>query len=171
MTPGEPVAVIVDSSRIWVWVDLQRSDLDVIDKGDPIELSLVEQPERTAGGYVDYISPQLDQETQTLKARVVLDNPPEGFHLGSFVNARVTNGSGATAPAVPEKSVQFVEGQTVVYVREGEGYRRTSVILGAPVGNGQVIANGVKAGSQVVVNGVEQLKSLDLSDKIGGHSH
>ena len=171
VTPGEPVAVVVDSSRVWVWVDLQRSDLDVIDKGDPIELSLVEKPERAAGGYVDYISPQLDQETQTLKARVVLDNPPEGFHLGSFVNARVTNGSGATAPAVPEQSVQFVEGQTVVYVREGEGYRRTSVILGAPVGNGQVIANGVKAGSQVVVNGVEQLKSLDLSDKIGGHSH
>ena len=62
-------------------------------------------------------------------------------------------------------------GGLATYVREGEGYRRTSVILGAPVGDGQVIANGVKVGSQVVVDGVEQLKSLDLSDKIGGHSH
>jgi hypothetical protein len=34
-----------------------------------------------------------------------------------------------------------------------------------------VVARGVKLGEQVVVNNVEQLKALDLSDTIGGHSH
>ena len=171
ITPGEPIAVVIDSSTVWVWVDLQRSDLDLIDKGDPIELSLVERPDRAARGYVDYIAPQLDEKTQTLRARVVLTDPPQGFRLGGFVNARVSNGSGDSAPAIPQQSVQFVEGQNVVYVREGEGYRRTPVTLGASVGDDLVTATGVKIGDLVVVNGVEQLKSLDLSDKIGGHSH
>jgi RND family efflux transporter MFP subunit len=171
VTPSEPIAVVVDFSTVWVWVDLQRSDLDLIDKGDPIELSLVERPDRTARGDVDYIAPQLDEKTQTLRARVVLADPPQGFQLGAFVNARVSNGSSDSAPAVPQQSVQFVEGQNVVYVREGEGYRRTPVTLGASVGDALVAVTGVKIGDQVVINGVEQLKSLDLSDKIGGHSH
>lgn len=171
VTPGVPLAVVVDSSQVWVWLDLQRSDLAIIDKGDPIELSLVEQPERTARGSLDYISPQLDQKTQTLRARVVLKNPPEGYRLGTFVNARVSDGSGMASPAVPEQAVQFVEGQTVVYVREGEGYQRTPVVLGSPVGHNMVAVEGPKVGSQVVVDGVEQLKSLDLAHKIGGHSH
>ena len=165
------MAVVVDSSTVWVWVDLQRSDLDLIDKGDPIELSLVDRPNRTARGYVDYIAPQLDQKTQTLRARVMLTDPPQGFRLGAFVNARVSDGSSDSPTAIPQQSVQFVEGQTVVYVREGEGYRRTPVTLGASVANDHVGATGVKVGDQVVVNGVEQLKSLDLSDQIGGHGH
>ena len=165
------MAVVVDSSTVWVWVDLQRSDLDLIDKGDPIELSLVDRPNRTARGYVDYIAPQLDQKTQTLRARVMLTDPPQGFRLGAFVNARVSDGSSDSTTAIPQQSVQFVEGQTVVYVREGEGYRRTPVTLGASVANDLVGATGVKVGDQVVVNGVEQLKSLDLSDQIGGHGH
>jgi RND family efflux transporter MFP subunit len=171
VSPGEPVAVIVDSSRVWVWVDLQRSDLEVVEKGDPMEISLVEQPEQMAEGYLDYISPQLDKVSQTLKARVVLTDPPKGFRLGSFVNAKVTNGTGDSAPAIPQTSVQFVEGVTVVYRREKQGYRRTTVTLGAPVGDSLVVAKGVRVGDEVVLEGVEQLKSLDLADQIGGHQH
>ncbi|MFA5508448.1 MAG: efflux RND transporter periplasmic adaptor subunit [Vulcanimicrobiota bacterium] len=171
ISPGEAVAKVVDSSKVWVWVDLQRSDLDFIDQGDPMELSLVKQPGQTARGYIDYISPQINQETQTLRARVVLTDPPQGFQLGSFVNARVSNGTGNSLPAVPQEAVQFVEGVTVVYIREQEGYKRTPVDLGASVGENLVVAHGVEVGDQVVVNSVEQLKALDLSDTIGGHSH
>jgi RND family efflux transporter MFP subunit len=171
ITPGEPVAVVVDSSRVWAWVDLQRSDLMIIEQGDPLELSLVDQPDKKAKGYLDYISPQLDEKSQTLRGRVVLTDPPQGFRLGAFVNAFVTNGSGDSSPAIPKASVQFVEGQTVVYVHEKDVYKRIPVSLGASVGENLVVASGVNVGDLVVVNNVAQLKSLDLSDKIGGHSH
>lgn len=171
VTPGKPLAVVVDASQLWAWVDLQRSDLSVVGQGDPLTLSLVDQPDKIAQGYLDYISPQIEEKTQTLRGRVVLTEPPQGFQLGAFVNVIVTDGAKGSATAIPQKAVQFVEGQTVVYVREGEGYQRTSVSLGASVGDELVVAYGVKVGQVIVVGSVEQLKSLDLSDTIGGHSH
>ena len=171
VAPGTSVAVIVDSSRVWVWVDLQRRDLALIDEGDPVELSLVNKPEIVEKGFIDYIAPTVDQQTQTVKVRIVLTNPGEEFRLGSFVNARVSSGETKQFPAVPEKSVQFVEGKTVVYIQKDGGFQRTEVKLGSPVGDGLVVAEGLEIGSKVVVTGVEQLKSLDLSGTIGGHSH
>lgn len=171
VSPGKPIALIVDSSKVWVWVDLQRSDLGIIDRGDPIELSLVNNPSLRKKGFLDYIAPAVDEKTQTVKARVVLKDPGKNFRLGSFVNARVSNGERETVPAISQTAVQFVEGQTVVYVREKAGFKRTPVVLGSSVGDGLVAAEGLNIGTEVVVQGAEQLKSLDLSDKIGGHSH
>lgn len=171
VSPGGVIALIVDPSKVWVWVELQRSDLEVIDRGDPIELSMVENPAVTEKGFLDYLAPEVDEKTQTVRARVVLRNPRKEFRLGSFVNARVSNGEGKKLPSVPSKSVQSVEGKTIVYVREGTGFRRTPVVLGSSTGEGLVVAMGLKLGDEVVVDGAEQLKSLDLSENIGGHSH
>ena len=171
VTPGKPLAVIIDASKVWVWVDLQRSDLAFIDHGAPIELSLVDKPGLIEKGTLDYLAPKLDEKTQTIKARVVLTDPRKEFRLGSFVNARVSDQKGQKFPAIPQPAVQFVDGKTVVYVQEEGGYRRTPVTLGSAIGEDLVTAEGLELGSKIVVEGVEQLKSLDLADKIGGHGH
>ena len=91
---GEQVAVIVDASTVWAWVNLQRSDLGLLDEGAAIELSLVDKPELIEKGLLDYLAPEVDEKTQTIRARVVLANPGKEFRLGSFVNARVTSTQG-----------------------------------------------------------------------------
>lgn len=170
---GAPIAVVVDTSKVWAWIDLQRSDMESVGLGDVVEVSLVEKPGVTERGTLDYVSPQLNKESQTLRARVSLPGGTK-FPIGSFVNARLESGAVGQASnslAVPQGAVQMVEGQTVVYLVQGDGYRRTPVVLGPPVGEDQVTVSGLKAGEMVVVQGVEQLKSLDLADSIGGHSH
>ena len=171
VSPGTKIAVVIDNQNLWAWVELQPDDLQVIDKGDPIELSLADKPEETVKGYLDFVSPQKDEKTQTIKARVKLKNAPKEYRLGSFVNAKISNGSAELSPAVPQKAIQFVEGQTVVYTREKVGFKRVLVELGPPISDELVSVSGLSVGRQVVVKGAEQLKSLDLSDKIGGHSH
>lgn len=172
VSPGASVATVVDTSKVWVWIDLQRSDLEIIKVGSPLRLSLVENPEVTQDGRLDYLSPQLEETTQTVRARVVLSEPGEAFRLGSFVNARVGQGEGGSTPTVPQSAIQFVEGQTVVYLREHDNeFVRTPVKLGLAVGDSKVGVSGLKEGDQVVVAGAERLKSLDLSEEIGGHSH
>ena len=171
VTPGQPLAVIIDASNVWVWVDLQRSDLAFIGHGAPIELSLVDQPDLIEKGRLDYLAPKVDEKTQTVKARVVLTDPRKEFRLGSFVNARLSGQKGQKFPAIPQRAIQFVEGKTVIYVQEESGYRRTPVTPGSSIGEDLVTAEGLEVGSKIVVEGVEQLKSLDLADKIGGHNH
>lgn len=167
---GEKIALVVNSDTVWVWLDLQRADLGFIEPGDPITLSLSSQSRKTTQGNIDYISPELSTKTQTYRARVVLENAPEDFSLGSFVEARLQNGSGKTQPAIPEKAIQFVEGKTVVYIETPGGFERTPVTVG-PAVNDLVTVVGLEVGQKVAVEGVEQLKSLDLADTVGGHSH
>ena len=172
VSPGASVATVVDTSKVWVWIDLQRSDLEFIKVGSPIRLSLVENPGVTQDGQLDYLAPQLEETTQTVRARVVLVNPSQAFRLGSYVNAQVSEGTGVSTPVVPQSAVQFVEGQTVIYRAEHDDeFVRTPVKLGAPVSETLVSVEGLKEGDRVVTKGAEQLKSLDLSDEIGGHSH
>ena len=172
VSPGASVATVVDTSKVWVWIDLQRSDLEFIKVGSPISLSLVENPAVTQDGKLDYLAPQLEETTQTVRARVVLINPSQAFRLGSYVNAQVSEGTGISTPVVPQSAVQFVEGQTVIYRAEHDDeFVRTPVKLGAPVSETLVSVEGLKEGDRVVTKGAEQLKSLDLSDEIGGHSH
>jgi multidrug efflux pump subunit AcrA (membrane-fusion protein) len=171
VTPGTTVATVVDTSKLWVWVDLQRSDLELVKVGAPIQLSLVDRPDVTQDGLLDYLAPQLEETTQTVQARVVLRNPSKAFRLGSFVNAIVSESEKLSTPAVPQSAVQFVEGQTVVYLQTQHGFVRTPVTLGAPVSDTNVSVSGLRVGDKIVVRGAEQLKAMDLSDEIGGHSH
>lgn len=168
---GQSVASVVDTAKLWVLVDLQRSDLDLVKVGDSISLSLVEQPEVTQSGKLDYLAPQLEESTQTVEARVVLNNPDSRFRLGSFVNARVSAGASVSSPAVPQEAVQFVRGETVVYLRDEHGFERKPVTLGPAADSTRVCVTGVKVGDRIVVRGAEQLKSMDLAEDIGGHSH
>lgn len=171
VSPGSQIALIVETQKVWAWIDLQQEDLNIVDKGDPIELSLVDKPQETVKGRLDFLSPRKDEKSQTVKARVVLTDPPKGFRLGTFVHAKIVNGHGDVSPALPQKSVQFVKGETVVYVREPGGFRRVSVKLGSPINENLVSVTGLKIGSEIVVTGAEQLKSMDLSNEIGGHGH
>ena len=168
---GTAIAVVVDSSKVWVWLDLQRADLPSVEKGSPITLSLLEGSDKKVQAYLDYIAPELDEGSQTLKARATLVDPPSDFRIGSFVNAHLEAGGGQAKPAIPQKAVQVVKGQTVVYLQEGNAYRRTPVKLGEALDKDLVSVEGLEVGKRVVVEGVEQLKALDLKSKIGGHSH
>ena len=172
VSPGDPIAVVVDISTVWVWVELRRDDLEQVGQGDTVEVSLEKQPQASVNGVIDYISPRIDPESQTLRTRIILTDPPPQFRVGSFVNARVSSSSGTTVPAIPPKAVQMVEGKTVVYVEDGEVFRRVAVTLGGEVTPDLVaVSQGLSVGDKVVVKGAEQLKAIDLAETIGGHSH
>lgn len=168
--PGTPVAIVVDSSVVWVWIELQKPDLKLVSKGSPVALTLVEDPSEKISGKIDFIVPQVDAETQTTKARVVLRDPPKSFRLGTFVNAVIATKDGGPIASVPRSAVQVVEGESIVYIVEKDGFRRHPVSLGA-IKEDRVAVRGLSPESQVVTKGSQALKSLDLSGSIGGHSH
>lgn len=171
VAPGAPVASIVDASKIWVWLHLQRSDLQRISPGTAVELSLVQENRVAIRGTIDYLAPRVDEKSQTVPARVVLSNPPPEFRLGSFVEARIPTAPDQKVATLPRSAIQLVEGQTVVYVVEGEGFRRTPVELGPEMESDRVVVKNLKFGTSVAARGAEQLKSLDLAGTIGGHQH
>lgn len=169
VSAGDTVAMLVDSSEVWVWIDLARADLAVVDVGDEVSVSLLSDPKVVAKGEISHIDAQVDADTQTVRARVALREPGGRFRVGSFVNASLQGGD-SSRPTLPQSAVQEVEGQKVIYRVDGAGYRRTPVQIVAS-GPDTVTVEGLPEGSQVVVKGASDLKAMDLSETIGGHHH
>lgn len=169
VSPGDTIAVLIDPSEVWVWIDLVRADLASVQVGDEVTVSLTSDPKVTASGEISYIDARVDSESQTVRAKVSLREPGGKFRVGSFVNASI-GGESTGGTTLPQAAIVEVEGQKVVYRVDAKGYRRTVVeVVGE---NGDAVnVTGLPTGSQVVVKGASDLKSIDLSSSIGGHSH
>jgi RND family efflux transporter MFP subunit len=170
VSAGETIAVLVDPSQVWVWIDLQRADLAHLNVGDPVTVQLASDPSVQASGEISHIDAQVSAQTQTVRARVTLRSSGAGrLRVGSFVNAHLRAGQDRE-PLIPSQAVVEVEGQTVVYRVDGEGFRRSPVEVVFSDGD-SVAVRGLPEGSQVVIQGASDLKSIDLAGTIGGHHH
>jgi RND family efflux transporter MFP subunit len=170
VSAGETIAVLVDPSQVWVWIDLQRADLAHLNVGDPVTVQLASDPSVQASGEISHIGAQVSAQTQTVRARVTLRSSGAGrLRVGSFVNAHLRAGQDRE-PLIPSQAVVEVEGQTVVYRVDGEGFRRSPVEVVFSDGD-SVAVRGLPEGSQVVIQGASDLKSIDLAGTIGGHHH
>ena len=108
---------------------------------------------------INFISPQVDDTTQSVLAKAPLD-AGQGFRTEQFVRAQVVwrQEPGLTIPAV---SVTRINGQYFAFVAEpkdnGFVARQRSVKLGPLLGNDYVVVSGLQAGDRLIVSGVQKV--------------
>jgi Cu(I)/Ag(I) efflux system membrane fusion protein len=89
VTTGDALFTIADLSRVWVVIDIYERELAWVRFGQPVELRLESQPGRAFVGVVGFLEPVLDEETRTVRARVMLRNDEGHFKPGMFLEALV----------------------------------------------------------------------------------
>jgi len=114
-----------------------------------------------ASSRITFISPQVDNSTQTVLAKAQIANSNDSLRTAQFIRARVIWGS-RDEPVVPVVAVSRIGGLYFAFVAEPDqkgGYvvRQKPLQVGQIVGNDYVILNGVKAGDKVVVSGTQFL--------------
>jgi RND family efflux transporter MFP subunit len=142
--------------EVYVQVPIERSH--DIKRGLRVRL-LDTQGKAEAETIIDFVSPQVDDRTQSIlaKAQVPTD---KGFRNDQFVRAQVIwrEEPGLTIPAV---AVTRINGQYFAFVAEpaAKGFvaHQRSVKLGDLVGNDYVVVGGLKAGDRLIVSGVQKI--------------
>ncbi len=113
-----------------------------------------------AGSRVTFIAPQVDDATQSVLVKAVIDNPDGNLRTEQFVRARVVWGA-RTGPVIPALAVVRVGGQTFAFVVEGRDgslvARQRPIRVGELVGNDYVVLDGLKPGERIVVSGIQRL--------------
>jgi RND family efflux transporter MFP subunit len=109
---------------------------------------------------VTFISPQTDQETQTVLIKAAVEG--EGaLRPAQFIRARVVWGT-REAPLVPVLSVSRISGLFFAFVAEGKDgalvAKQRPVKVGEIVGNDYVVVEGIKPGDRVIVSGTQFLR-------------
>lgn len=109
---------------------------------------------------IDFVSPQVDEATQTVLAKAPIPEKTE-FRTEQQVRARVV-WSEAPGLRVPVVAVSRVGGRSFAYVAEtGEGgtvARERTVRLGPIVGNDYVLLDGLAPGDRLIVSGVQKVR-------------
>jgi RND family efflux transporter MFP subunit len=114
-----------------------------------------------ASSRVTFISPQVDNSTQTILVKATIANANDKLRNAQFIRARVIWGSDEK-PVVPVVAVSRIGGLYFAFVAEPDqkgGYvvRQKPLQVGQIVGNNYVILDGVKPGDKVVVGGTQFL--------------
>jgi RND family efflux transporter MFP subunit len=114
-----------------------------------------------ASSRITFISPQVDNTTQTVLAKALIANSNDSLRTAQFIRARVVWGSDQK-PVVPVVAVSRIGGVYFAFVAEPDqkgGYvvHQKPLQVGQIVGNDYVVLDGVKAGDKVVVSGTQFL--------------
>jgi RND family efflux transporter MFP subunit len=114
-----------------------------------------------ASSRITFISPQVDNTTQTVLAKAQIPNAQDTLRTAQFIRARVIWGS-QNRPVVPVVAVSRIGGLYFVFVAESDqkgGYvvHQKPLQLGQIIGNDYVVLDGISPGDKVVVSGTQFL--------------
>lgn len=113
-------------------------------------------------GEVTSVAGVIDPETRSATLRAHIPAGP-GIVSGRALPATLLAPAPAGAIAAPAAAVTSVAGRPTVFVRTGEGAAIRAVETGDTADGRTVILSGLKAGDQVAVGGISELKSLAMA--------
>lgn len=153
VTPDTELYTIVDLSRVWVFAEVYESDIASVRVGQPVRVSPAYAEGAPIVGRVNYIQPEVDPTTRTLKVRLELPNPGTRLKPEMFVNAEFDVGGGAQL-TVPVDALLDSGAEQTLFVDRGNGYLEPRrVRAGGRLGDRVIILDGVSAGERVVASG------------------
>lgn len=165
----EPIFEVADLSKVWVEIPVPQQEMKSLKRGNVVRVQLPCEPETYKAELV-YVSPFVEQASITGKAIAELRNEREIHCPGSYVKVFIDAAAPETALLVPKKSIQEIEGEKVVFVREGDLFTKRIVELGAEDSTHVEVVEGLTKGEQVAADGSFLLKA-DLGKYSVEHEH
>lgn len=114
-----------------------------------------------ASSRITFISPQVDNTTQTVLAKAQIANSNDSLRTAQFIRARVIWGSDER-PLIPVVAVSRIGNLYFAFVAEPDqkgGYvvHQKPLQIGQIIANDYVVLNGIAPGDKVVVSGTQFL--------------
>jgi RND family efflux transporter MFP subunit len=114
-----------------------------------------------ADSRISFISPQVDNTTQTVLVKARIANGHDTLRQLQFVRARVIFGTHRN-PQVPILAVSRLAGQYFAFVAEPQNggafvARQKPLKIGQTVGNDYEVQDGIKTGDKVIISGTQFL--------------
>ncbi|WP_424540151.1 efflux RND transporter periplasmic adaptor subunit [Shewanella fodinae] len=154
LQPATEILSMVDLNKVWVIADVFENEQSWLAVGQPAEVSVPAMGIKGLQGKIDYIYPELDPVTRSLRVRVVLSN--KGSHLRPNTLAKVSlfGGANENALVIPQEALIQTGKENRVIVKAADNSfvaRRVDVGM---MSRGMVqILNGLSDGENVVISG------------------
>ena len=146
------------SLEAYVYVPIERSSqlklnlpLQIVDSSGKVQ----------ADTRISFISPQVDNTTQTVLVKAPIANGNDALRQSQFIRARLIWGTHQN-PQVPILAVSRLAGQYFAFVAEPQNggafvAKQRPLTIGETVGNNYEVRSGIKPGDKVIVSGTQFL--------------
>jgi Cu(I)/Ag(I) efflux system membrane fusion protein len=154
VTPGMVAMTITGLGSLWVIAEVPESQAGWLRVGATAEIRFPSLPGEIVGGRVDYVYPELDMETRTVRARITLERPPAAVRPNMLASVNLAGEVGEEVVNVPRSALIRSGQEDRVVVALGEGrFIARKVTAGEESGERVAIRDGLAAGELVVVSG------------------
>ncbi|MBV5317879.1 MAG: efflux RND transporter periplasmic adaptor subunit [Desulfobulbaceae bacterium] len=159
--PGEELFQIADLSRVWILADIHEYEIPWVRVGQAVLVELPFVAGTVIDGTITYLSPSMDNETRTVKARIEVANPGLKLKPAMYANVSIATGAAEETLVIPQNAILNSGKGQIVFVALGEGrFAPRSIKSGVRDENGAVqILSGLSEGEAVVVSAQFMLDS------------
>jgi membrane fusion protein (multidrug efflux system) len=125
-----------------------------------ITITLPDDSAYPHAGRLDFVDRAVDPRTGTLALRAAFPNPERLLRPGQYVRLRALLEERPGALLVPQAAVQESQGSTSLFVvGPDQTVQARTVRMGPRFGTLWVVEDGLKPSEQVVVKGLQQLRT------------
>ncbi|MGH1590334.1 efflux RND transporter periplasmic adaptor subunit [Methylobacterium phyllosphaerae] len=171
---GDPADLytVADLSTVWIELSVPTLDLAQVREGARVTVTPARSgdAENRAEGRVIFVSPFLNADTRSARVIVALPNPDLAWRPGTFVTAEVEIAQDVVPVRIPKAAVQTIEGRSVVFVRNPDGFEKRPVTLGRSDDESHEVTAGLEAGAEIAVGNTFLLKA-ELGKADADHDH
>ncbi len=175
--PATEVVSLVDLSKVWVIADVFENEQSWLELGQDAEVSVPAMGLKSIKGKVDYIYPELDPVTRSLRVRIVLDNPDIVLRPNTLAKVEIFGGAKRKSLVIPQEALIQTGQNNRVIVKQGDNaFIAREVTVGMMSQGKAEILKGIEDGEQVVISGQFLLDSEaslkgSLMRLSSGHQH
>jgi len=154
LTPDMTAMTITALSSLWVIAEVPESQAGWLRAGAQAELRFPSLPGQVVSGRVEYVYPELNLETRTVRARITLDEPPVEIRPNMLATVSLLGEPGAEAVTIPRSAlIRSGRENRVVIALDAGRFLPRRVVPGPESGDEVVIREGLAEGERVVIAG------------------
>lgn len=175
--PSTEVMSVVDLSKVWVIADVFENEQSWIAKGQKAEIAVPAMNISGIEGTIDYIYPELDPVTRSLRVRVVLNNTEVDLRPKTLAKVSLFGGPNKDVLVIPQEAlIQTGKENRVIVKQTDDSFTAKAVTVGMMSQGKAEIISGLNEGERVVISGQFLLDSEaslkgSLMRLSSGHQH
>ncbi len=151
--PGTTIMSIAQLDTVWVETEVFERQTALVSLNTEVSMTLDFLPRKTWKGKVDYIYPQLDTKTRTLRVRLRFDNPDFQLKPNMFAQVTMYIDDDRELLLVPKSAVirSGISNRVVLAIGEGK-YKSINVDIGRIGDNYIEILSDLNEGEEIVTS-------------------
>ncbi|EPC3543782.1 efflux RND transporter periplasmic adaptor subunit [Aeromonas hydrophila] len=155
---GDTLLHLDELARLRLDLAVPERYLSLLRPGMAVTATSSAWPDQSFRGVLETLDSRVSNDTQNIKARVIIPNPDGQLRPGMLLNVELSLPP-QKMTLIPAQSVEYAGEQRFVYRLEPNGkVKRVSVVLGDTHGEEVWVTEGLKVGDRIVVEGLVNLR-------------